>query len=152
MYTLVLILHSWIRWIALVAGFAATFAAFSDDSGPAQTGRADRWGLALMMALDIQMLLGLLLYLVISPTMEAIRADFGAAMRDPAARFFAVEHLSMMLAAVVLTHVGRILARKAATTQQKRMRLSICFGIATLLMVVGIPWPGLRGGRPLFRL
>jgi membrane protein DedA with SNARE-associated domain len=72
-------------------------------------------------------------------------------MRDPAARFFAVEHLSMMLAAVVLTHVGRVLARKAATPAQKRTRLSICFGMATLLMLVAIPWPGFRSGRPLLR-
>ena len=152
MYTLVLLLHSWLRWAALVAGVAATFTSFSDRSGPLGRGRADMWGLVLMMVLDIQMLLGLLLYLVLSPfTAEALR-DFGAAMKSPGLRFFAVEHLALMLVAVVLTHVGRVMARKATTADAKRMRMTICFGLATLLIVLGIPWPGMASGRPLFRL
>jgi hypothetical protein len=28
----------------------------------------------------------------------------------------------------------------------------ICFGIAVLAMVAGVPWPGLANGRPLFWL
>lgn len=152
MYTLVLILHSWIRWIALVAGFAATFAAFSDDSGPAQTGRADRWGLALMMALDIQMLLGLMMYLGLSPNMKEILANFGEAMKNPATRFWAVEHITAMFAAVVVAHAGRVLARKAKTPASKRSRLLVCFALSTILMLAGMPWPGRPGGRVLFRL
>jgi hypothetical protein len=151
MYGFVLGLHSWIRWIALVAGVAATLTALSDTSKPSETGRADRWGLALMTALDVQMLLGLLLYFVVSPTMAAIRADFPAAMKDPAARFFAVEHIAMMIIAVALVHVGRVLARKARTPEAKRFRMLMCFGFATLLMLASIPWPGLRAGRPFFR-
>lgn len=151
MYSIVLFVHSWLRWAALVSGVGATLAALRETSGPSDSGRADRWGLALMMALDIQMLLGLLLYLVVSPSMQAIRENFGAAMKDPAARFWAVEHITEMMMAVVLVHVGRVLARKAATPDTKRLRLLVCFGLATLLMMLGIPWPGLRAGRPLFR-
>ena len=40
-----------------------------------------------------------------------------------------------MFVAVVLAHVGRVLARKAATPAAKRTRLLICFGLATLLIV-----------------
>lgn len=149
MYTIVLIIHSWLRWVALVAGVGATLAAFVDRGGG---GRAERWGLALMSALDLQMLLGLLLYLVLSPfTAEAMR-DFGAAMKNPGLRFFAVEHASMMFAAVILAHVGRVLARKAATPAAKRTRMLVCFGLATVLMIVAIPWPGMANGRPLFRV
>jgi hypothetical protein len=84
--------------------------------------------------------------------MEAIRADFGAAMKDPATRFWAVEHITMMLGAVILAHVGRILARKSATPEARNMKLFICFGIATAMMLLGMPWPGPRAGRPLFRI
>ena len=105
-----------------------------------------------MMALDIQMLLGLVLYLALSPNMAPILENFGAAMKDPALRFWAVEHISTMFVAVILAHVGRVLARKALSPVAKRTRLLVCFGLATLLMMVGIPWPGRPGGRPLFRL
>jgi hypothetical protein len=150
MYTTVLALHSWIRWFALVAGVGATVATMR-DSGPSGSTMMDRWGLALVTALDLQLLLGLLLYLVISPNMTEIRANFGAAMKDPVARFWAVEHITMMILAVIVVHVGRVLGRKAATVDAKRMRLFVCFGIATVLMCLAIPWPGMRAGRPLFR-
>ena len=107
--------------------------------------------MAFVSALDLQLLLGLLLYLVISPSMAEIRANFGAAMKDPVARFWAVEHITSMLVAVVLVHVGRVLGRKAATPDSRRMKLFICFGIATVLMLLAIPWPGMRAGRPLLR-
>jgi hypothetical protein len=152
MYTTLLTLHSWLRWVALVAGVAATIAAVRDTTKTPAPSRADRWGLILMMTLDVQMLLGLVMYFAVSPTMEAIRANFGASMKDPAARFWAVEHITMMFGAVVITHVGRVLARRTANADAKKMKLFVCFGIATALMFLAIPWPGLRAGRPLFRL
>ena len=151
MYTAVLILHSWLRWIALIAGVGATVMAARDTAGPGGSARLDRWGMVLVTVLDLQMLLGLLLYLVVSPNMAAIRSDFGASMKDPVARFWGVEHITMMIAAVVLVHVGRVLGRKAATPDSKRMKQFICFGIATALMLLSTPWPGMRAGRPLFR-
>ena len=104
-----------------------------------------------MMTVDLQMLLGLLLYLGVSPMMEAIRQNFAAAMHERVARFWAVEHVSLMLGVVVLVHLGRVLARKAAKAVTKRRRLLVCFGLATLLMLAGTPWPGTAVGRPLFR-
>ena len=150
MYTTVLMLHSWIRWIALVALVGATLAVVRGKVEGTNS-LADRWGLAAVTALDIQMLLGLLLYFVVSPNMQAILDNFGAAMKDPATRFWAVEHTSAMLAAIVFAHVGRVLARKAKTTAAKRTRLLACFGLAAVLVILGMPWPGRPGGRVLFR-
>jgi len=150
MYSLVLGIHSWIRWLALIAAVGTTFAAVRGQVN-GDNSLADRWGLFAMAALDLQMLLGLSLYLVFSPNMGPIFDNFSAAMKDPALRFWAVEHVSAMLVAVVLAHVGRVLARKAKTTPAKRTRLLICFGLATVLILAGMPWPGRPGGRPLFR-
>ena len=151
MYTTLLIFHSWIRWIALIAAVGATFAAVRGQV-KGERSLADRWGLVAMMALDIQMLIGLVLYLAVSPNMQEIRAHFGEAMKNPQLRFWAVEHVAAMFGAVVLVHVGRVLARKARTPAAKRTRLIVCFGLATALVLVGMPWPGTPAGRPLFRL
>jgi heme A synthase len=150
MYLTVLFLHSWLRWLALIAGVGAIFAVLG--KGDAGLKGAERWGLIFMITLDIQMLLGLLLYGVLSPYTAAAMKDFGAAMRDPVLRFWAVEHLTMMVSAVVLVHVGRVLARKTADADKKRKRFLICFGLAVLLILLGIPWPGMASGRPLFRV
>jgi hypothetical protein len=149
MYTFVLALHSWLRWLALIAGVVATYSVLSDQKG---SGRADVWGLVLMISLDVQLLLGVLLYGALSPfTAEAMR-DFGAAMKNPGLRFFAVEHVTLMLGAIILAHVGRVMGRKAKTADARRMRLLMCFGLATMLMLLAIPWPGMASGRPLFRI
>ena len=151
MYTTVLTLHSWIRWIALVAGVGVTLAALRGKV-QGESSIADRWAMVAMMALDIQMLIGLILYLGLSPNMQEILNHFGESMRRADTRFWAVEHITAMIGAVALSHVGRVLARKAKDPAAKRSRLLITFGLATLLMLVGMPWPGRPGGRPLFRL
>jgi heme A synthase len=146
MYTIVLFLHSWIRWIALIAAVGTTLAAIRRRDAV-----AERWSMFAVTSLDLQMLLGLIMYLGVSPNMREILAHFGDSMRDPVARFWAVEHLTAMFAAVAAAHVGRVLARKARTPDAKRRRVLVCFGVATVLMLVGIPWPNRPGGRPYFR-
>jgi len=150
MFTLVLVLHSWIRWIALVATVGVAFAAVRGKV-EGSSSIADRWAMVSMMALDVQMLLGLVLYLGLSPNMREILNHFGESMRRADLRFYAVEHITAMAAAVVLSHVGRVLARRAATPAAKRRRLLVTFGLAAVLIIIGIPWPGRPGGRPLFR-
>jgi len=148
MYSLVLALHSWIRWAALALGILATIAVATDRTGP----RAERTGLFFIMALDIQLLLGLLLYLVLSPFTATALHDMGAAMRNPSLRFWAVEHAATMLLAVVIAHVGRVISRRAPTPESRRTRQMICFALSTILMIVATPWPGMANGRPLFRV
>ena len=58
-------------------------------------------GLLFMVALDVQMLLGLLLYLVLSPLTTELTRNMGAAMGDPALRFWAVDHAATMFVAVL---------------------------------------------------
>lgn len=151
MYTLALLIHSWLRWVVIITALLATGSTFMNrPAGEADP--ADKWGLFFMISLDLQMLLGLLLYFALSPTTEAIMKNFSASMQDPVARFWAVEHICTMIVAVVLAHVGRVLARKATTPASKRTRLMVCFTLSTLLILAGTPWPGMPAGRPLFRV
>lgn len=152
MYELILTAHSWLRWLALAAGLAATLALATAGPAAAAPPRAGRWGLIFVTALDLQLVTGLALYFALSPNTAAIFSDFGAAMRDPVARFWAVEHISLMLFAVVMAHLGRVLARKAATPAVARKRLLVCFGLSTAAMILATPWPGMASGRPLFRV
>lgn len=150
MYSAVLLLHSWLRWLAVAGGIGATV--FASRSGGDSLRRAERWGLIFMIALDLQVLLGLLLYGVLSPLTAQAMDDFGGAMRNPTLRFWAVEHFTLMLLAAIAVHLGRVLARKTADAGKKRKRLLVCFIVAVLLMLAGIPWPGTANGRPLFRI
>ena len=143
MHDFVLLLHSWVRWAAIIGGVIATVTAF----GAGTNNKDNRWSLIFTIALDVQFLLGILLLLTSSAF-----ANMGETMRDATARFYAVEHPTLMVVAIVLAHVGRVLARKAATPAAARTRSIIFFGLATLLLLVGTPWPGTHDSRPLFRL
>lgn len=146
MYSVVLFVHSWLRWVALVAGAGAVVTLARNDLS-----RAERWGLVLLITVDVQLLLGLTLYFALSPFTTAALKNMSAAMANPPLRFFAVDHAATMILAVVAVHVGRVLGRKAILPSTKRRRLLAAFTVALLLMLVGIPWPGLPSGRPLFR-
>jgi quinol-cytochrome oxidoreductase complex cytochrome b subunit len=150
-YSAVLTIHSWLRWVALLLGVAATLNAFrvrDDETMPPKGGRWDWW---FMLAVDIQVLLGLLLYFGLSPFTRDAMSNVGVAMRNPQLRFFLVTHVAAMVVAIAAVRAGRVLATGDQTSSGRRTGRCICFGIALLVMAAGVPWPGLIYGRPLFR-
>ena len=151
-YTAVLGIHSWLRWLTLLLAMGATLNALRGDTDISQRPRGRHWDTFLMMVLDIQVLVGLLLYFGLSPFTKRALADVGAAMRDSGLRFWAFEHIGAMFAAVVLVRIGRVLALTAKTPVARRQKRFVFFVLTTLAIVAGTPWPGLPNGRPLFRL
>jgi hypothetical protein len=151
MYSTVLSVHSWLRWVTLVLAIAATINA-ARAVRAADDRRAGRWDTLFMLAVDLQLFVGLVLYFGLSPFTREALLNLGTAMKTPALRFWAIEHAGGMFAAVILVRMGRVLAANAASPSQARIRRLVCFGCATAGMVVSIPWPGLMHGRPLFRL
>jgi hypothetical protein len=103
------------------------------------------------VSLDIQVFLGLLLYLSLSPITQAAFRDVGAAMRTPALRFFLVEHIFGMFVALALAHIGRARIRRMTDLPRRHRIALIWFGLALLIIVATLPWPGLPYGRPLLR-
>ena len=104
-----------------------------------------------MLALDLQVLFGLLLYFGLSPFTREALGNLGAALRDPGLRFWAITHVAMMLAALVAVRAGRVFAMADQSSRARRNGRFICFGIAVVAMMAGVPWPGLAYGRPWFR-
>jgi len=149
LYLTILSLHSWIRWAVVLAGLAA-FVRSVLAGRRRWTPMDDRVGFWFTMLLDVQMLIGLLLYVWLSPiTHEAFR-DVGAAMKSSGLRFWAVEHIFGMLVAIALAHVGRARIRKADIARRHRLA-AIFYGLALVSILASIPWPGTPNGRPLLR-
>lgn len=151
LYATVLALHSYLRWLVVLAGLMAFLRAVSGAVGRKSWTRADdRAGFWFTTALDAQFLLGLLLYAFLSPFTHEAFGDFGAAMKNSVLRFWAVEHILGMLIGLVLVHVGRVRARKTDSLRRHKVA-AIFFGLALAVMLASIPWPGLPAGRPLLR-
>jgi hypothetical protein len=152
MYSLLLFLHSWLRWVVLLTGIFAVARALSGMNGNRRWTAGDgRPGLWFMIGCDLQLLVGLALYLVFSPIVQAAFGNVAAAMRNPAYRFYLVEHSAAMVIAIALAHIGRVRTKKATTDAARFKSAAVFFGLALLIMLAVIPWPGMAAGRPLIR-
>ena len=151
MYTPVLGIHSWLRWLTLLLALGATFNAWRPDRDLSQKPPGRHWDTFFMMALDFQVLFGLLLYFGLSPVTKFGLQNMGVAIHDSNLRFWTFGHLGAMVAATLLVRVGRVLAINAKTPEDRRKWRFAFFALTTAAIIAGIPWPGLVNGRPLFR-
>ena len=149
MYTFVLAVHNIMRWIVIVLAIIALVRAYWGWFGKREWSLTDRKvGMYFSISMDVQLLLGLILYFGLSPITRAAIQNIGAAMAEAGLRFFALEHLFVMLLAVIVVHIGTALSRKADDSMAKHRRAAIWFTLAVLLILVGMPWS--RSLIPLF--
>jgi hypothetical protein len=147
MYPIFLAIHNFFRWIVIIMAILALVRAYLGWFGNRNwTERDARIGSFLAMSVDIQLLLGLILYIFLSPLTTRLFQDFGSAMQDPTVRFFGIEHLVYMLVAVALIHIGNSRTKKADQSTLKFRNAAIFFSLAILLVLIAIPW-----SRPLLR-
>jgi hypothetical protein len=140
MYPVLLAIHNIFRWVVVIMALVALFRAYSGWLGKREWVPADRAvGSFFAVSLDIQLLLGLLLYFLGS-WFGALTADFGGAMRSDVLRFFTLEHAFYMILAVIVVHVGSVLARRAPESLFKHRRAAIAYSLVALFLIVGVPW------------
>jgi hypothetical protein len=152
MYSTVLWLHSYWRWVVVfVVAAALAHALLGYRRGWPFASRARGLQRAFVGTLDLQLLLGLVLYVFLSPYTRAAFADLGQALKNPHYRFFAVEHAAVQLIAVVVAHVGKVRVERAPTDARRHKRAIVYAAIVLVLITIAIPWPGLDIGRPLLR-
>jgi uncharacterized Tic20 family protein len=148
-YGVVLAIHSTLRWIALGAGLVAAATTWLRRLGSKSwTDTASAAGRAFAVTLDLQLVVGIVLYLVLSPTVAAGLSNMSAAMGDAHHRFWMVEHPAAMIVALVLAHIGVAKARRATRTDEPGPAAWL-FTAAFLIVVSLVPWPFLNYGRPL---
>jgi len=141
MYSLVLTLHSLVRWAIVIVGVVAVVRAWIGWRGGRPWAQLDdRLGLGFTSAMDLNLLLGLLLYFVLSPITTGAFSNFAEAMGNSGLRFYLVEHLSLMIVAVIVAHIGRSRSKKAASDAGKHKQAAIFFTLAMVLVLLAIPW------------
>jgi hypothetical protein len=150
-YSIFLTIHSLTRWAVLITAVLAIVTAWQGWSGSvAWTATKARFASWFVNTTSIQLVIGLILYGALSPITLKAFSDFGAAMKDSAIRYWAVEHMTMMLIAVALVHIGSGRIRKGADDKAKHRAAAIFFTIAFVFIMASIPWSGVNV-RPLFR-
>lgn len=141
MYNPLLLIHSWLRWIFLILAIVVIAKSIIGWLGGKDYSKGDNaLAASFVGTMHLQLLIGLILYFFLSPITAVAFEDFGAAMKNAEIRYWAVEHISMMILAVVIAQIGRTKAKKAKESIQKYKTQSIFFIIALVLVLSRIPF------------
>ncbi|RYD89010.1 MAG: hypothetical protein EOP50_18165 [Sphingobacteriales bacterium] len=138
MYNGLLHAHSGLRWVVLVLLLLAIFRHATAGNKP--YGRKN--GLLLTIFSDIQLLIGIYLWAAGNWGLAQIQQrGFGEVMKDPVARFFAVEHTIGMIIAIALLHIGKAQGKKNIPDSSKHKRALVFYLVGLLVMLASVPWP-----------
>ncbi len=140
MSSIILALHSLVRWFVLLFAIVALVRSLKGINGGVDYATGAKRAVSIFtMSVHLQFLLGLVLFGV-SPLTRQAMGDMGAAMRDPGVRFFVVEHPVLMLLGVVAATVAGVIARRGADDAVRHRRAAIGVALALGLILAGIPW------------
>jgi uncharacterized protein YacL len=137
MYTILLYIHSFLRYIILILLLAAIIKSLSGWFGKKQFAEGTRkLNLFTLIFAHIQLLIGLGVYFM-SPWVQF----YDLSHQTKEIRFFTIEHIAMMVIAIAFITVGYSLSKKGKTDEAKHRRIAIFFLLALLIIFYAIPWP-----------
>jgi hypothetical protein len=140
---ILVILHSYLRWILLILLLASIVKSYSGLSGKKALSTGDKklW-LFTMISAHTTLLIGLILLFFGRIGVFTNPPPPGTSMmKDTTYRFFYVEHPLMMIIAIVFITIGRGQAKKSIPDAVKYKKAFWFFVIALLLILASIPWP-----------
>ena len=134
--------HSGLRWLILLLVVVIILKSFIGWFSGGSYSKFDKiLGSATVGFLDLQLLLGLVLYFFHS----AFTKNLTFNMSNPTERFWSVEHLMLMILAIAAAHIGKVKANKSPDDSVKFKFQAIFFSLSLILMIMAIPWDRIGG-------
>ena len=131
MYEILKSAHSGWRYIVLILLVIAVIQALAGWFGKkAYTEGNRKLNVFTLISAHIQLLIGIALY-VLSPLTKG-------PMGDALYRYWKLEHIAMMIIAIVLITVGNARSKKVDAAFSKHKTIAIFFGIALIIVVAAI--------------
>ncbi len=152
MYVIFLTVHSWFRWLVLLSLIFTLFRYYHGwFTGRKISSLDETIKRATVGIVHTQFLIGLVVYFF-SPMVKYFLFNFGTAVHQRDARFFGMEHITMMFIAVAVISAGSMKVKKVAE-KEKFKTIAIWFSVGLLIIFLSIPWefsPFTQ--RPYFRI
>jgi hypothetical protein len=134
--------HSGFRYIVIILILLAIFQSLSGWLGKKPYTESNRKiNLFAMISAHTQFLLGLILYFL-SPFVQFNNTT----MKQPDTRYWTVEHVTMMLFAIVLITIGHSKSKKLVLPEGKHRAIAIFYILAFVIVVAAI----VQSKRPFF--
>ena len=126
--------HSGLRWVALILLLLAIVNAFTSKT---YEKKHKLINLFAMVTLHTQLLIGLVQYFVTSTKVQFVDGW----MKNPLLRFYGMEHILLMIIAIVLVTIGHSKSKKGTTPEEKFKPIKLWYVIGLVLILAAIPWP-----------
>jgi membrane protein CcdC involved in cytochrome C biogenesis len=142
MYTGLLHLHNLLRWVILILIVVAIFRHLTGMNQKRAVNAGDKKiDLFLMIAAHTTLVLGLVQWFVGDFGLNLIqRAGMKAVMANGALRFWAIEHITGMIIAIVLITIGRGKVKRAVDYTAHKKAFTF-FLLALIIILASVPWP-----------
>lgn len=137
LYTALKHSHSGLRWVVLGLLIAAIVKAAGKRRGGTIYPGKDKLALFALISVHVQLLIGLVLYLWLSPLVSFE----GGVMGNSVTRFYTVEHLLGMVIGIVLVTVGYSKAKRQAELNKGWKTIGTFYLLGLLVILASIPWP-----------
>jgi len=141
MYSVVLVLHSFFRWMVLVSLIYAIYRSWKGYKSKSHFSGMDNkvrhWTATIA---HIQLVLGILVYIK-SPIIKYYYSDFKNLVTDWNLTFFGLFHFFLMISSIVIITIGSAKAKRKEKDDQKFKTMLIMFSIALIIIFIAIPWP-----------
>ncbi len=139
MYKLVINLHIVISCIfILLAAVVLTRSIYRWIKGKKYNPVDNYLSISLILFLYIQLISGISLYFFLRPLLGDENLTLIEVNQRSTLQFWAIEHLSLMLFAILLAQVGRLFISKTQNDRRKYKNTSFYYGVSFVLVLVSI--------------
>ena len=138
-YSFAFKIHILISSITLLAGIVSIVLSAQGLIRKREYGRSDSGAsLAFNVALYFQLILGFLIYYLLRSALEGPLWEVPDTQNDASLRFWAIEHIALMIFALFLTQLGRVFIKKSLGSYRKFRASLFYFGTSLILILFSV--------------
>jgi len=138
-YSFAFTIHIFISTFTLVSGFFVIFRSLSGWLRHKPFTRTDTIAsVVYTLALYLQFILGFMIYFTLRTHLEGPLWDVPDTKNDASLRFWAIEHIALMIFALFLTQLGRIYIRRSNMPEVKFKASLFYYGTSMLLILFSV--------------
>jgi hypothetical protein len=139
LYTIVFKIHIFISTITLLSGIMTQVLSIQGWTGGRNYSSRDVWSSMIFnIGLYFQLVLGFIIYFTLRTTLEGAIWEVPDTENDASLRFWAIEHIALMIFALFLTQLGRVFIKRATQSVRKFKASVFYYGTALILILFSL--------------
>ena len=138
-YTIAFKIHIFISTITLLSGLSTLALSIHGWAKGREYTKADEWSSVIFnVGLYFQLILGFIIYFTLRTALEGGMWEVSDTENDASLRFWAIEHIALMIFALFLTQLGRIFIKRASQAIRMFKASVFYYGTALLLILFSV--------------